>query len=247
MTGSGTILVMAGAREAHGIVVRLRERGRDVIASLPEPERSFDPLPVPTRVGPFAHQMDLNDWMVAQKVTSVIDASHAFDAELSCMAAMICGARDLRYLRVLRPPWRASRLDTWNSYRSVKRAAQDIPPGARVFSNTGRATLDEFKGFRGRVLFLRQTQPQTEPPPFKFVTYVEGTPPFSQGDEEMLFRELRISRLICRNVGGSASISKLLAARRLGLPVAMIERPAPPPASTVVETMSEALAWEANA
>lgn len=247
MVSGGTILVMAGAREAHGIVARLRERGREVIASLPEPERTFDPLPVPTRVGGFPHQMALNAWMAEQNVVSVIDASHAFDADLSRMVAITCNAHDLRYLRVLRPPWRASRLDTWNSYRTVKRAAEDVPPGVRVFSNTGRATLGEFKNFRGTVLFLRQTQPQADPPPFDFVTYVEGTPPFSQGDEEMLFRELRISRLICRNVGGSASMSKLLAARRLGLPVAMIERPAPPPASAVVETVTEALAWEANA
>ncbi|MCV3272362.1 precorrin-6A/cobalt-precorrin-6A reductase [Roseobacter sinensis] len=246
MGGTGTILVMAGAREAHGIVARLLGRGRDVIASLPEPERSFGPLPVPTRIGAFPHQMAFDAWMARKNVVSVIDASHAFDADVSHMAALICRARDLRYLRVLRPPWRASRLDVWTAYRSVRRAAEDMPEGARVFSNTGRATQGAFEGFRGEALFLRQTRPQTEPPPFEFLTYVEGTPPFSQGDEEALFRELRINRLICRNVGGSASISKLLAARRLELPVAMIERPAPPPSATVVETVVDALAWEAS-
>ncbi len=246
MVSGGRILVLAGAREAHAIVARLRERGRDVIASLPEHERSFEPLPVPTRLGAFPDQNILDDWIAAQNVTAVIDASHAFDAEISRMAALLCDARGLRYLRVLRPPWRASRQDNWTSYRSIARACEDTPPGARVFSNTGRATLGEFHSFPGQALFLRQTRSQNLPPPFSFVTYVQGTPPFSQGDEEVLFHQLRISRLICRNVGGTASISKLLAARRMALHVAMIERPAPPTAAAVVETVAEALVWEAG-
>ncbi|WP_299827023.1 precorrin-6A/cobalt-precorrin-6A reductase [uncultured Roseobacter sp.] len=247
MRNAGSILVMGGAREAHGLVSRLKSRGRSVVASLPEPERVFEPLPVPTRVGAFEDNASFEAWVDTNNVVCVLDASHAFDAEVSRRAALVATRLNLRYLRVLRPPWRASGQDYWTDYRTVRKASEDIQSGERVFSNTGRASLPEFETFAGQVLFLRQTQAQTAPPPYDFVRYVTGTPPFSQHSEEALFQTLRISRLICRNVGGSASISKLLAARRLGLRVAMVARPEPPTGVQVVETVTEALAWEADA
>ncbi|WP_159979700.1 precorrin-6A/cobalt-precorrin-6A reductase [Roseobacter cerasinus] len=247
MMNSGTVLVMAGAREAHTLAASLRRRGRKVIVSLPAAERAFEPFTAPVRIGPFPSKEAMADWMAAQGVRTVIDASHAFDVEISRDVSLICKVQDLRYLRVLRPPWRQSRQDIWLPYRSIAKAAQDVPAGERVFTNTGRATLNEYRGFRGDVLFVRQTQLHDEAAPFAFAHYVFGTPPFSQGGEESLFTELNISRLICRNVGGPASMSKLLAARRLGLPVAMIERPQTPAWITRVDSVNEALAWEANA
>lgn len=246
MVNGGKTLVMAGAREALSLVSKLVVRGRDVIASLPEPDRMFEPLPVPTRTGVFEDHAALGDWFDTQHVTCVIDASHAFDAEVSRRAAIVCARRNLRYLRVLRPAWRTTGQDIWTFYRSVQKAIEDVPSGARVFSNTGRASLPECEGFKGQVLFMRQNQPHADLPPFDFVKYVMGRAPYSQREEEDLFRELRISRLMCRNVGGTASISKLLAARRLGIRVAMIERPDPPVGMPLVETVTEALAWEAD-
>lgn len=247
MVKGGKVLVMSGAREAHGVITRLVSRGRDVIASLPEPERFFDVLPVPTRIGPFHDTDALEDWFTANEVACVIDASHAFDANISQRAAVVCAKLSLSYLRVLRPAWRATGQDRWTNCSSVKKASDAVPPGARVFSNTGWASLPEFADFQGQVLYLRQTHSGSAPPPFPFVKYSFGVPPFSQRNEETLFRELRINRLICRNVGGAASMSKLLAARRLGIRVMMIERQPPPAAMPVVETVAEALAWEANA
>ncbi|WP_187432204.1 Precorrin-6A reductase [Roseobacter fucihabitans] len=241
-----TTLVMAGAREAHGVIAGLLGRGRRVIASLPEPERVFEPIPVPTRIGGFEQADDMCAWLQQNGVGCVIDVSHAFDAEVSDMAAQVSGAQKVRYMRLLRPSWRATRQDGWEFYDTISAAARDVPQAARVFSNTGRASLPAFADFSGQALFLRQTGPSQHPPPYPFVKYIVGTPPFSQKSEEILFQELRISRLICRNVGGAASRSKLLAARRLGIRVSMIERPPAPEGMPQVSTVAEALAWEAN-
>lgn len=246
MNSGKQTLVMAGAREAHGIISGLVGRGRSVIASLPEPERMFDPLPVPTRLGLFQNSDALESWFLENDVGCVIDASHAFDSEISNQGADVCRRRDVRFVRVLRPPWQPTRQDSWTQYRSIEEAAKDLPPQARAFSNTGRASLPEYTDFKGEVLFLRQTQNPTWPPPFVFVKYVVGTPPFSQQSEELLFRDLKVSRLICRNVGGVASKSKLLAARRLGIRVSMIDRPSAPEGMPLVTSVVEALAWEAN-
>lgn len=160
------------------------------------------------------------------------------------MAALAAQALGMRYLRLLRPAWTPSGLDRWTHLPSVRHAAEAVPENARVFSNTGWASLSDYADFRGQILFLRQTNSPTAPPPYAFVRYVEDAPPFSQHHEANLFRTLCVTCLICRNVGGTASISKLLAARDLGLPVLMVDRPAPPAGAAAVETVASALIWE---
>ncbi|MFK7745671.1 MAG: precorrin-6A/cobalt-precorrin-6A reductase [Roseobacter sp.] len=241
-----TTLVMAGTREAHGLVTALLARGRYVVASLPEPERMFGPLPVQTRVGSFKDAADFEAWVHAQHVGTVIDASHSFDDDVSKNVGLVCQRLDLRYLRVLRAPWSVTPLDRWQDVASVRDAAKAIPEGARAFTNTGWASLPDYVDFKGAALFMRQTHPSQVRPPLDFVTFVEGAPPFSQFQEQTLFEDLRITHLICRNVGGAASMSKLLAARSMQMPVMMIARPPTPADYQVVETVAEAMAWEAN-
>jgi len=55
------------------------------------------------------------------------------------------------------------------------------------------------------------------------------------------FERLKIDWLVLRNAGGERSMAKLIAARHLGLPVAMIDRPAA--VSPSVETVDQALEW----
>ncbi len=237
---------MAGSREAHGVVTALLARRRHVIASLPEPERMFGELPVPTRVGGFASSESLARWLQQNLVSCVIDASHPFDDEISKMVGTTCTQLDLRYLRVLRPPWTATPRDRWHHVASIAKAVRLVPQGARVFTNTGFATLPDYVGFTGERLFMRQTHISSNPAPFPFVRFIAGQPPFSQFQEETLFQDLNITHLICRNVGGAASMSKLLAARTMQLPVFLINRSPVAAHLPVVETVAEALAWEAN-
>lgn len=247
MSRSGTTLVMAGAREAHGIVAALAEQGREVIVSLPEPERMFEPFEVPSRTGPFTGIDGFTAWLEAQGVDRIIDASHAFDAEVSSTAWQAAQARGLPYLRVLRPEWRATDADNWTTVASIKEAAESVPSGARLFSNTGWLSLPAFQGFRGARLFLRQTHEVQNPPPYDFVTILAGVPPFSVKEEIALFRDLNVTHLICRNVGGAASATKLVAARELGLPVYMVARAPHSGEFPVAETVAKALEWDAVA
>ena len=241
-----TILVMAGSREAHGLVTALRSRRRRVIASLPEPERMFGGLPVPTRLGRFASVDAFAQWVRAEAVSTVIDASHPFDDDVARVAGSACTRMALPYLRLLRPPWVETPRDRWLNVGSIAQAARAVPKDARVLTNTGRATLHEYADFSGMKLFVRQMQETRTERVFPFVEYISGQPPFSQFQEQELFRRLRISHLICRNVGGAASMSKLLAARAMSLAIYMVARRPHPGHLPVVETIAEALAWEAD-
>lgn len=240
-------LVMAGSREAHGLITGLLARRRHVLASLPEPERMFDAFPVPTRVGAFGSDAEFSTWLADNNVATVIDASHAFDSDISAMAGAACTKMALRYLRVLRPPWTETVRDKWFHVSTIGQAVQLVPEQARVFTNTGLGTLSEYARFKGQKLFVRQTHRPRNAVPYPFIEFVEGNPPFSQFQEQSLFQELGVSHLICRNVGGAASMSKLLAAREMSMPVYMVARKPPRAHLDQVESVVEALAWEANA
>jgi precorrin-6A/cobalt-precorrin-6A reductase len=66
--------------------------------------------------------------------------------------------------------------------------------------------------------------------------------PFGVADETALMRERRIEVLVTKNSGAAATEAKLAAARALGLPVVMVERPAVGAAESVA-TVDAAIAW----
>ena len=53
----------------------------------------------------------------------------------------------------------------------------------------------------------------------------------------------RIDAVVAKNAGGTATAAKLVAARRLALPVVMIDRPPQPAGVELVADVEGALAW----
>jgi precorrin-6A/cobalt-precorrin-6A reductase len=66
--------------------------------------------------------------------------------------------------------------------------------------------------------------------------------PFHADDEEDLMRREGIELLVTKNSGGDATAGKLIAARRLGLPVIMVERPPKPDVESVAH-IDQILPW----
>src|SRR5256885_14664761 len=64
--------------------------------------------------------------------------------------------------------------------------------------------------------------------PLPHTTVVLGRGPYSAADDEALLRTHGIEWLVAKNAGGEATRGKLDAARALGLPVVMVQRPALP-------------------
>jgi precorrin-6A/cobalt-precorrin-6A reductase len=71
---------------------------------------------------------------------------------------------------------------------------------------------------------------------------VLGRGPFAVEQEIELLREHGIDVVVSKNSGGQGAGAKIAAARALGLPVVMIERP-PAPDSETAESVEAALAW----
>ena len=66
--------------------------------------------------------------------------------------------------------------------------------------------------------------------------------PFTVEGDRALLQQHGITHLVAKNAGGSGAAAKLEAARALGLPVILINRPAVPPRRTAA-TVEQVMAW----
>lgn len=239
------LLLLAGAGEGRAIAHALSAQDSfRVTASMHHPPRSLGPLPVPTRYGGFCGAEGFCAFLKAEGIDAVLDATHPFAHRISARTVDICASRGLPYAQVLRPPWVAGPGDIWQEVADETTACALLRPGQNVFTTTGRATLDGFRGFRGDRLFVRQIIEGAAPSDMPFVSLVPGAGPFSVADEKATFSRLRIDRLVVKNSGGVPSRTKLDAARELRLPVILLKRP-PQPEATRLASVDEALQWVA--
>lgn len=235
-----TLLVLAGTSDARAVLEALT--GRDVIASLAGATRKPVDLPAKTRIGGFGGAKGFRDYLLEAGITGVVDATHPFASVMTHTAAHICAELEIPHVILQRPEWVASHDDTWFFVNTIAETARFIPKGATVFLGTGRKTLDEFSCLEGRNLLARVIDPPKSDFPLENGTFLVGSPPFTIEEEVALFTQRNIEWLVVKNAGGQKSRSKLDAARIMGLPVVMINRPKLPEAHCV-SSVDAALNW----
>ena len=237
-----TLLVLAGTGEARALAKALARDGVRAVASLAGATRDPMELGLPTRTGGFGGEAGFRAYLQANGITRVVDATHPFASRITTRTARVCAQMGLPYLYLLRPEWTAQPGDRWIPLAREEDAAQHVTAGQTVFLGTGRQTLDRFANLAHATLICRQIDPPSGPFPFPNGRFLVGRPPFPVAEEIALFRDLGVDWLVVKNAGGDLSRSKLDAARALGIPVLMINRPAPPDAP-VVTTVKDALTW----
>ncbi|WP_306152596.1 cobalt-precorrin-6A reductase [Roseovarius sp. MMSF_3281] len=237
-----TLLLLAGTGEAQAIAKALALQGADAVASLAGATRMPRAMALPTRHGGFGGAEGFRDYLEEAGISAVLDATHPFAHDISMRSAAICAERNIPYCQVLRPEWVPEAGDDWTFLTQEEDAARHIAPGATVFLATGRQTLHRFANLSACRLICRQIDPPDRVFPFPNGEFLLGRPPFPVEREEALFKRLGVDWLIVKNAGGEAPRSKLIAARQLGIKVAMINRP-PQPEAPKVATVEQAMAW----
>ncbi|HEX8080165.1 MAG TPA: cobalt-precorrin-6A reductase [Jatrophihabitans sp.] len=111
----------------------------------------------------------------------------------------------------------------------------------RVFLTTGRTGLAPFAALDRHWFLIRSIEAPRPPLPSRHQLLL-ARGPFSVTQEIALMREHRIQVLVTKDSGGPLTEAKLVAARELGLPVLMIQRP-PLPDIAAVPTVPAARDW----
>ena len=238
------ILILGGTAEAAELAAMLdADPDFDPITSLAGRTRAPAPLPGAVRTGGFGGSEGLARFVSKNGVDRVVDATHPFAELISQNAITACRATGARLLRLERPAWRPEPSDRWIDAPDVAAAVDRLPSSAsRVFLSIGRQRLAPFARRPDLWYLLRAIDPADSPPPLPRYEQITGHGPFAEQDEAELLSRHRIDTLVSRNSGGNASYAKIAAARRLGLPVVMIDRPRGVSAESVA-TVRAVLGW----
>jgi precorrin-6A/cobalt-precorrin-6A reductase len=235
------ILILGGTSEARALAEKLAGMARfDAVVSLAG--RTEKPLPslLPVRTGGFGGAAGLQRFIAENDMDAVIDATHPFAAQISANAVLATGNTPL--IRLTRPAWALQPGDLWHKAADAGAAADFVGDGPEaVFLGMGRLEMPAFFGLK-RPALIRTVDPIEEtnlPQGWQAIT---GTGPFNAEEEIALFRAHDIRLVVSKNSGGTASYAKIEAARRLGLPVVMIERPVLAPCREASH-VTEVIAW----
>ena len=226
------VLLLGGTTGASQLARALHQAGVPAVFSYAGVTQAPLAQPLPVRVGGFGGVRGLVQYMADHGITHVVDATHPFAAQMSRHACEACATAGVPLLALERPPWLPGPDDQWISVPDMAAAASALPvASARVFLAVGRKQLQAFAGLAQHHYLLRLVDaPESGslPWPDASVALEIGRGPFSAEHDLALLQAHRVQWLVAKNAGGDATRGKLDAARVLGLPVVMVQRPALP-------------------
>lgn len=210
-----TVLVIGGSREAEGLCARLPD------ARLIEADSLAGPV----------------------EAAAVVDACHPCERVTPVEVAERCAESSVPLLRLRRPAWRPVTGDRWIEVNGAAAAREaTIREGwTRIFLCLGAEDRAAFAGDTENwyLVRTRNALPDAISLAQFEVTAKEG--PFSVDYETRLMGDHRIDALVTRNAGGEGAAPKIRAARALGLPVVLLNRPVS--SAPEVASVDEALDW----
>jgi precorrin-6A/cobalt-precorrin-6A reductase len=239
------ILILGGTTEARQLATRLARRGEfDVTASLAGRTSMPVAQPVPVRTGGFGGAAGLAAHLDAEGIDVLVDATHPYAAMISANAARAAAIARVRLLALRRPAWLPVAGDCWIEVANAEAAVQALEGRPhRVFLALGRGDIGAFERAPQHFYLVRSVEPLDPPLRIPHAVYVVARGPFSEADDRGLLSTHCIDTVVAKNSGGAATYGKIAAARSLGLPVLLLQRPAPPDEVPAVASVDGAVAW----
>ncbi len=224
----------------------MAERGMDAVFSYAGRVASPKAQPLPTRVGGFGGVDGLVQYLQEHNITHVVDATHPFAAQMSWNAFEACRQVGVNLVALTRPAWRAQAGDHWTHVADIEGAVAALAVDPKcVLLALGKLNVPAFVAQPQHHFVLRLVDQPEVPPALPNHTVVVARGPFDVAGDRALMQEHGIELVVCKNAGGIGAEAKLTAARELGIPVIMIDRPNLPPRPEVAP-VDAVLEWIAS-
>jgi precorrin-6A/cobalt-precorrin-6A reductase len=221
------ILILGGTSEAR--VLAQRVAGDAALqATLSLAGRTRNPWlpPIPFRIGGFGGVDGLRDYLAAETIEAVIDATHPFAVQMSENARLACAAARLPLAVLTRLEWQAQPGDRWIVVDDIEAAVEALGDAPRrVLLTHGRLGLAAFARRPQHDYLVRTIDRPDDIELLPKHRLILERGPFDTASELQLLRDERINVIVSKNSGGVATYPKIEAARELGLAVVMIRRP----------------------
>lgn len=222
---------------------RLAGRGLELTLSLAGRTNSPLPMPAPVRIGGFGGAEGLAQYLGAESIDLLVDATHPYAATMSENAARATAITGIPLLALRRPAWTPVAGDRWTEVADAQEAVRALGPASRrVFLALGRQEIAPFGGAPQHHYLVRSVEPVDPPLPVPHATYIQARGPFSEENDRALLETHCIEVVVSKNSGGTAAYGKIAAARALGAEVILLRRPALPEVPSVA-TVAEAIAF----
>ncbi len=242
------ILILGGTTEASRLARALAGR-TDLAPVLSYAGRTDAPAPqpIPTRVGGLGGVDGLANYLEAEAVDLVIDATHPFAARISANAVAACARTGTPIVAFVRAPWAPVDGDRWIEVADNAAAVAALGEAPRrVLLTIGRLGVGDFRVAPQHHYVIRTIDapgPEDLPPDHRLLL---ARGPFSRDDEAALMRTEAIDVVVTKNSGGDGTYAKIEAARDLGLPVIVVTPPMRPDVAVVHDLAACLAAIEAH-
>jgi precorrin-6A/cobalt-precorrin-6A reductase len=238
------VLILGGTGEARKLATLVGcDRRLDVLLSLAGRTQAPAAMPVATRIGGFGGADGLARFLREGGYDALIDATHPFAAIISANAVAAAKATGVPLGTLLRAPWRELAGDRWTRVGDMRAAADalGVVP-RRVFLTVGRLERGAFAAAPQHTYIARTIDPPRGVALPPQLTLIQARPPFDETTETRFLVEQQIDVLVSKNSGSAETYGKIAAARALGIPVVMLDRPLKP-AGVPLNSAQEAAAW----
>ncbi|NJR13531.1 MAG: cobalt-precorrin-6A reductase [Phyllobacteriaceae bacterium] len=209
--------------EAARLASLLVASGHDVITSLAGRTKEPEPPQGNLRRGGFGGPEGLAAYLAQAKIDVLIDATHPFAKQISANARAAAALAAIPLIIHQRPLWQRQAGDIWIEVVSLADACNAIPPAARVLLALGSQHIGLFATRADVHFVVRMVDVPAGPLALPDHALVIGKPGDVDAEVELLHSRA-ISHIVCRNSGGPGAYAKIEAARRLALPVILINR-----------------------
>jgi len=240
------VLILGGTGDAVKLATQLENIPNiEVISSLAGRTKKPSALVGQVRIGGFGGTEGLANYLRENAIDFLIDATHPCAGQITLNGAIAAQLAQVPHLMLVRPPWERESGDNWIEVKSVEAAAHAIPASIqRVFITSGRQQLEPFKQ-RSQIYpdtwyLIRSIDPPDVELPHSQVLLDRG--PFSLEQERELLIKYQIEAIVSKNSGGKATYAKIIAARELGIPIVMVQRPEMPEGEKVT-SIEEVILW----
>lgn len=221
------VLLLGGTTEASALARLLAESAIPATLSYAGRTDNPRPQPLPTRIGGFGGVAGLTAYLRDHRVTHLVDATHPFAATMSAQAVEAASLAGIPTIALTRLAWQSVAGDHWTHAADIPAAVAALAgPPRRIMLALGRMHVEAFAAQPQHHYLLRFIDTPDSPPPLPHHSLVVDRGPFTAEGDRALLQAHAIDLVIAKNAGGKGAEAKLIAARELGLPVLMIDRPA---------------------
>lgn len=230
------LLILGGTREAKLLAKQLINLDIEIVYSIAGLVR-LPELDCEIISGGFSQRGGLSEYLLAEKIDCLLDATHPFATRMSQQALGSTADINIPSYSFVRPQWQPQAGDNWllakDHEQLLNELALAVNTGSKnIFYTHGQIdrklaveldAIAELNETFGPARYLVRSAKETELP--QYAHWLQAIGPFNLADELALLKEYEVDLIVCRNSGGEATKAKLDAARELGIRVLMLQRP----------------------